>query len=56
VTQLSPEGKPIKQWLLLPTHAEFRTATVPGGYMYAFWMSADLTVCGDVAAVWTHPN
>lgn len=56
VVQLSPEGKYVRSWLLLPTNPQFKTATVPGGYMYAFTMSADLGPCGDVSAVWTHPK
>jgi hypothetical protein len=56
VTQLSRDGQPIKQWLLSSTNPSYQSATVPGGFMYVFTMQADLPVCGDVAAVWTHPN
>jgi hypothetical protein len=56
VTQLSPKGDYVRSWLLSASHPDFKTATVPGGFMYVFTMSADLAVCGDVAAVWTHPN
>ncbi len=56
VTQLSREGQAIKEWLLLPTNPFYQTATVPGGFMYLFTMDADVRICGDVAAVWTHPN
>lgn len=56
VVQLSPEGKYLHAWLLLPTNSQYRTALVPGGYMYAFTMQADLGPCGDVNAVWTHPK
>ena len=56
VTQLSREGKAIDSWLLLPTRKDFRTASVPGGFMYVFHMNADVGPCGDVGAVWTHPN
>lgn len=56
VVQLSPEGKYVHAWLLLPTNSQYRTASVPGGYMYAFTMGADLGPCGDVSAVWTHPR
>jgi len=56
VTQLSPKGEYVRSWLLLPANPQFKTASVPGGFMYVFTMNADLSVCGDVAAVWTHPN
>ena len=56
VVQLSPEGKAVWAWLLLPTNSQYRSALVPGGYMYAFTMQADVGPCGDVSAVWTHPK
>ncbi len=56
VVQLSNQGAYLKMWLLLPTNSQFRTASVPGGFMYVFSMAADLGPCGDVSAVWTHPG
>jgi hypothetical protein len=56
VVQLSRTGEYVRSWLLLRGNPEYRSATVPGGFMYVFIMSADLGPCGDVSAVWTHPQ
>lgn len=61
VVQLSPKGEQIDSWGLTPTdraaeNGDARTATVPGGFMYALVAHGELGPCGHVAAVWTHPS
>jgi hypothetical protein len=60
ITQLTADGRSIRTWLVFGpgynTAPMYRSASVPGGYMYSFTMAAELGLCGDFAATFTRPN
>lgn len=58
VTQLSPQGEELRTWGLVEESDGRSRVSLPGGFMYAFWMDARNSAynCGRVSAVWTRPN
>lgn len=57
IVRLSKTGERLDfgQLLLMGNH-QYRTAPVKGGFMYGFYMQANLGPCGRASATWSRPN